>query len=427
MLILLLILYDPTTLVYPPFSHTLGYHKGTISQLILATGKPIDKLKISGISAVKIKSLDDPTTTEDDDELSLFVSELLSNSIYYNLGLTNLGMFKSPVIGDSALWNPSDCEITPAGTLWVVDQFDNRVVKFYFDGKNLNYINSFGRFGLLPGCFDDPRQIAVTPKKVYVSDYGNNRIQVFDHNGKFLEEIGGFHYPIGIEAVSGNERWLRYRKPFILVIDSSGTRLTKLSQEGRVISVVTKEDLEYPHINFESIAVDYYGLIWVTDSYNHCIHLFDQNLDYIVKYGQKGVGDKKFIKPKGITIWRRYGQVFVVDSMSIQYFWMGVDAWIRGIAPGIFKPREGVTVSFYLTQPADLTVNIYDSEGREIRILEFGRMEKPGKNYILWDTLDEMGKPVGEGEYKIELVFEPTYSSRGRFQKKISAEVLCKL
>ena len=75
-----------------------------------------------------------------------------------------------------------------------------------------------------------------------------------------------------------------------------------------------------------------------------------------------GTGDKEFLYPTGITIWRRYGQVFVVDSKSIQYFWMGVDAWIRGVEPGIFKPEEGVTISYYLTQPARVIVKIYNSK-----------------------------------------------------------------
>ncbi len=425
MIILLLSLYDPTTLVYPPFSHTLGYHKGTLSYLKLATGKSIEFRGVGGFSAAKIKFLDDPNTSNDDDELTLFLCDLLSNSILYNIGLTNIGIYKSPIIGDSSLWMPSDCEITPEGTLWVVNRMRNRVVKYSFDGRNLHYLEDFGGFGILKGYFDDPRQISVTSDKVYVTDYGNNRVQIFDHQGRFLKEVKGFDHPTGIAAVSSRDRWLRYRESFVVVIDSYKSRITKLSPNGKILSVVDKDDIDYSQVQFESIAIDYYGLIWVTDSYNNCLHLFDRNLDYIARYGREGTGDKEFLSPKGITIWRRYGQLFVVDSRSIQYFWMGVDAWIRGVEPEIFKPEEGVTVSYYLTQVAIVTVNIYDSSGRKIRTFDLGWIKDLGHNYLLWDTLNESGQPVGEGKYKIELVFEPTYSSRGKFEKRISVEVQC--
>jgi len=427
MIILLIILYDPTTLVYPPFSHTLGYHKGTLSHLRLAIGKHIEFLGIGGISATKIKFLDDPNTPNDDDELTLFVTDFMNNSILYNIGFLDLGMYKSPIIGDSSLWMPSDCEITPDGILWIVNRMRNRVVKYSFDGENLNYIDDFGRFGILEGYFDDPRQISVTTDKVFVTDYGNNRVQIFDHGGRFLSEIKGFDHPTGIAAVGANDPWLRYSESFLVVIDSRKSRIKKLSHEGKIISVVDKDDLDYFRVQFESITIDYYGLIWVTDSYNHCLHLFDRNLDYIARYGRRGTGDKEFLYPKGLTIWRRYGQVFVIDSRSIQYFWMGVDAWIKGAEPGIFKPGEGVTVSYYLTQPADVFVNIYNSSRDQIKTFNLGRIKDLGQNYFLWDTLDKEGQPVREGKYKIELVFNPTYSSKGRFEKKIFVEVQCRL
>lgn len=426
MIILLLILYDPTTLVYPPFSHTLGYHKGTLSHLRLATGKAIKFEGVGGISAAKIDFLDDPKTLGDDDELTIFVTDFMRNSIFYNIGLRSLGMYKSPVIGDSSLWMPSDCEITPEGVLWVVDRMRNRVAKFLFDGENLRFLEDFGHFGILQGYFDDPRQISVTNEEIYVTDYGNNRVQIFNHHGEFLKEVKGFDHPTGLAAVSSRDPWLRYPESFFVVIDYQKSRITKLSPDGKILSRLDKNVLNYPEVKFESAAVDYYGLIWVTDSYNNCLHLFDRDLDYIAKYGRMGTGDKEFLYPMGITIWRRYGQVFVVDSKSIQYFWMGVDAWIRGVEPGIFKPEEGVTISYYLTQPARVIVKIYNSKEELVRKFNIGVIKDLGHNYFLWDTLDKEGKPVGEGKYKIELVFEPTYSSKGKFEKRIFTEVQCR-
>ena len=51
---------------------------------------------------------------------------------------------------------------------------------------------SFGSNGSGPGQFNGPCDIALDKKTgtVAVSDYGNNRIQLFDITGRYLREIG---------------------------------------------------------------------------------------------------------------------------------------------------------------------------------------------------------------------------------------------
>ena len=52
------------------------------------------------------------------------------------------------------------------------------------------FINTWGSPGNTPGEFHEPIGIAVVHDKVFVSDAGNNRIQVFDKNGGFLRQFG---------------------------------------------------------------------------------------------------------------------------------------------------------------------------------------------------------------------------------------------
>src|SRR5262249_6459446 len=60
-----------------------------------------------------------------------------------------------------------------------------RIVKFSKEGK---YIKAWGRKGSAPGEFDEPHDIFVggSQEHVYVADRRNNRIQVFDQDGKFV-------------------------------------------------------------------------------------------------------------------------------------------------------------------------------------------------------------------------------------------------
>lgn len=88
---------------------------------------------------------------------------------------------------------PTDIAFAANGDLYVTDGYGGaRVVKFSRDGK---YLLEWGRRGTGPGEFWLPHNIVVDRQGlVYVTDRDNQRIQIFDVNGKFLNEwtgIGG--------------------------------------------------------------------------------------------------------------------------------------------------------------------------------------------------------------------------------------------
>lgn len=85
---------------------------------------------------------------------------------------------------------PTDIAFAPSGDLYVTDGYGGaRVVKFSRDGK---YLMEWGKRGTGPGEFGLPHNVAVDAQgQVYVTDRDNQRIQVFDGNGKFLTEWKG--------------------------------------------------------------------------------------------------------------------------------------------------------------------------------------------------------------------------------------------
>ena len=73
---------------------------------------------------------------------------------------------------------------------------NSRVLKFDRTGK---FITSFGKWGSADGDFDQPHALAFDSKGLlYVGDRNNNRVQVFDQNGKFIEAMYQFSRPSGI-------------------------------------------------------------------------------------------------------------------------------------------------------------------------------------------------------------------------------------
>src|SRR5712672_2718868 len=96
--------------------------------------------------------------------------------------------------------------LAPNGAIFIADghggNSNNRIVKFTKDGK---FIKAWGKKGTGPGEFDLPHCLAFDSKgRLLVGDRNNNRIQVFDQEGNFIEQFTQFSRPSGI-AVGKND------------------------------------------------------------------------------------------------------------------------------------------------------------------------------------------------------------------------------
>ena len=95
---------------------------------------------------------------------------------------------------------PSAVITAPNGDIYVSDGHGGasnaRVMKFAKDGK---FIKTWGAKGAGPGEFGELHGIALdSAGRVFVADRGNNRIQIFDADGKYITEWKQFGRPSGI-------------------------------------------------------------------------------------------------------------------------------------------------------------------------------------------------------------------------------------
>ena len=95
---------------------------------------------------------------------------------------------------------PSDVVVGPNGDVFVADGHDAgsnmRIVKFAKDGK---FIKTWGKPGAAPGEFNVPHGLAFDSKgRLFVADRANNRLQIFNQEGTFLEEWKQFSRLSGI-------------------------------------------------------------------------------------------------------------------------------------------------------------------------------------------------------------------------------------
>jgi len=93
--------------------------------------------------------------------------------------------------------SPTGVVVAQNGDVFVSDghrrEMGHRIVRFQKNGK---FVKSWGTSGAGPGDFNGPHAIAIDSRgRLFVADRGNNRIQVFDQEGRLLDEWKQFGRP----------------------------------------------------------------------------------------------------------------------------------------------------------------------------------------------------------------------------------------
>ena len=119
---------------------------------------------------------------------------------------------------------PTDVAFAANGDVYVSDGYGNsRVVKFDKNGK---FLLAWGKKGVGDGEFNLPHAVRVDSKgHVYVGDRENNRIQVFDADGKFIRKIEGVA-PFGLFITKDD---------ILVVADGRANRVVRMTADGKLL------------------------------------------------------------------------------------------------------------------------------------------------------------------------------------------------
>ena len=116
--------------------------------------------------------------------------------------LLTLGKKGAIATGAEGFGAPTSAIVAPNGDIFVADGHNgcncdaSRIVKFTKDGK---FIKEFGKKGSGPGELNLPHALAFDAKgRLFVADRSNNRIQIFDQEGNFIDAWAQFGRPSGI-------------------------------------------------------------------------------------------------------------------------------------------------------------------------------------------------------------------------------------
>ncbi len=230
---------------------------------------------------------------------------------------------------NSNFHNPTGIACDAEGNVYVADTNNHRVQKF--DGKLGQYLMKFGSRGNGEGQFSSPWGVAVDRVRgyIYVVDSANFRVQKFDPLGEFIMQWGSFgnndgqfYFPRGI-AVDPSDG-------AVYVVDMGNHRIQKFDTSTNVLpQLITKwgGSSEAGHASSPQaqeagqlrspwgIAVDGNGDVFVTDTGNQRVQKFDREGNFITQWGGFGGATGQFNFPFGIALDPR-GAVFVVDSSN---------------------------------------------------------------------------------------------------------------
>src|SRR5437773_658765 len=164
---------------------------------------------------------------------------------------------------------PNDLAIGRNGDIFIVQGHtpgamgDPRVLKF---DKNGTFIKSWGGKGKEPGKFEVAHGIAIDAKGLlWVADRENQRIQIFDADGKFIREVKYAGLPCSLAI--GNQ--------YIYMVNGFAGQVLKLDPEGKVLAATGKAgkgvgEFGEAHV----VAVSPKGEIYVADSVNSAVQKF---------------------------------------------------------------------------------------------------------------------------------------------------------
>lgn len=135
----------------------------------------------------------------------------------------------TPTARANSFNRPTDIQWDSDGNGYITDGYGNsRVAKVDKNGK---WITTWGKRGTGPGEFHTPHSLAIDAQnRIYVGDRENNRIQVFDTDGKFLKQFTNVGAPWAVCITPGP-------KQVLYSSDSRPGRIYKLDLDGNILGV----------------------------------------------------------------------------------------------------------------------------------------------------------------------------------------------
>lgn len=217
--------------------------------------------------------------------------------------------------GLGRLRTPIGIAVISDGRLFVTDTADDRVY-VYLNGK---FSAALGQ----TGEFESPSGVAVDEKQglIYVADTRKHLVSVYSLNnyaklrtiGSRGTEAGEFNFPTNI-AVDQEGK--------LYVVDTANFRVQIFDRDGKFLRSIGKlGDMPGSLARPKGIDIDSEGHIYIIDTAFQNFQIFDQEGNILLIVGEAGTAPGRFLLPAGLTI-DDEDRIYVVDQIpgSVQIF-----------------------------------------------------------------------------------------------------------
>ena len=284
-----------------------------------------------------------------------------------------------------SLIQPYGLAVDSQGSLYIADQKVGAIFIFNTETRDVDLIKNsvHAHFVRIIGLAMDDND------RLFVSDAGLRHVLVFNKEHKPEDVITeGMVDPGGL-ALDTQNRLLYVADAEldqVLVYDADTLKpMRKLGTAGHKHELTTPGDFSKP----AGVAVDREGNLYVADTWNNRIEIFDADGNLVSTFGKAGDGPGYFSRPKGVAI-DSDGHVWVADGMQdrIQVFTKEGQLLIsfggHGLLPGQFQGLAGIAIdkrnrvftSEIFPGRAQQFLYVTDAEAEQIRQQRAAEREK---------------------------------------------------
>ena len=307
--------------------------------------------------------------------------------------------------GDGQFVYPFGVAVYGGGRVYVTDSGNQRVEVFTSSGT---YLTQWGTLGSGDGQLHFPTGVAVDGTgNVYVADRYNHRIQKFTGDGTYLTKWGTLGYGDG-----------QFENPEGVAVDSDGNvyvsdiinhRIQKFTGDGTYLTQWgTRGNGDGQFYAPYGVGIDGGGNVYVADMGNNRIEVFTSGGSYLTQWGARGSGDGQFYYPYGVAV-DGDGHVFVADSYNYRIqestpTGTYLTAWgTKGSGDGQFFNPAGVAV--------DGSGKVYVADSYNHRIQVFAPLSRDVRVDVRPGDEDNVVNPGAHGVLPVAILSEPDFDA----------------
>jgi len=269
----------------------------------------------------------------------------------------------------------------------------------------------FGKNGDASGLFRQPQDVTLTSSQMMVvSDLNNHRIQLFDNNGQWLSEIGGFGSGANGSGTGNGEfkspRGVATFNNFVFVADNANNRIqilqinndNTLSYYGQFATTYLKNNVETAYAPL-SVAVDRIGNLYVATQTTDKVYRYLNNSELRTSTVSPLLFSRDNTFTLGTTLNNPKG--IFIDGKTLYIADAGNNRIVEAVVNGEIISLTGIEAPTDMTLNAitgNLLVSFASNNSAGVKVFsknKVARTEQADNSYVEVSSFGTYGTKVG--------------------------------